>query len=269
MFLAEIRGKLSSKQENSEDLLTSNVFSFFKYSQRNVYLTKLLKILNIECSEGELEDAQFNFWPTFDDRTEPDLVLIVGDHYVLIEAKLFADFGQKWEGGKSQIEREIEGGLNEANALKKSFHFIALTAHYHYPKDLFSSFSDEIKVHIRWLNWQAIAGLLLGLLEGHDGSLEGGLFAQDLYDLLDKKKLRGFLSFDRMDGQIEPSGNPIFFSAITASFRGAFLGFTPSLVDAKFVHKESRRLFFRRNFFQCLPNIINDPMYFKLGGLNE
>jgi hypothetical protein len=111
--------------------------------------------------------------------------------------------------------------------------------------------------------------MLLGLLEGHNDGLEGGLFAQDLYDLLDKKKLRGFLSFNRIDGKVEPSARSIFFSANTASFRGAFLGFIPSLVVEKYVEEESGRLFFRRNFFRCMPNIFFDSIDFSLGGSNE
>ena len=34
MYLAEIHGKLSMENENKEDILTSNVFSFFKYANR-------------------------------------------------------------------------------------------------------------------------------------------------------------------------------------------------------------------------------------------
>ncbi len=41
MYLAELHGKLLSKLEKREDILTSNVFSFFKYSNRNRYLMSL------------------------------------------------------------------------------------------------------------------------------------------------------------------------------------------------------------------------------------
>ncbi len=45
MYLAELHGKLSSNVERKEDILTSNVFSFFKYSNRKVYLKELMKLL--------------------------------------------------------------------------------------------------------------------------------------------------------------------------------------------------------------------------------
>ena len=37
MYLAELHGKLSSKVQKMEDVLTSNVFSFLKYSEREVF----------------------------------------------------------------------------------------------------------------------------------------------------------------------------------------------------------------------------------------
>jgi len=266
MYLAEIKGKLSSKLENSEDLLTSNVFSFFKYAQRQIYLVNLLTLIGVTCIKEELAGAEFHFWPTYDDHTEPDLVLIIGDHYILFEAKLFADFGEKDGGKKSQIEREIEGGLNEARYLQKQFHFIALTAHYHCPKEVFAPLPPDVKQHIRWINWQAIAALLLKLLEAPKGPLGDRQFAQDLYDLLDKKKLRGFLSFDRIGCQIETSPETIFFSAKTASFRGAFLGFVPALEDAACIDMVPPRILFQRTFFSRLPALNTESVEFKLGG---
>jgi hypothetical protein len=38
MYIAELKGKLSLTDERKEDILTSNVFSFFKYSTRKVFL---------------------------------------------------------------------------------------------------------------------------------------------------------------------------------------------------------------------------------------
>lgn len=40
MYMAELRGKLSEKAEKQEDILTSNVFSFFKYANRQIFLVK-------------------------------------------------------------------------------------------------------------------------------------------------------------------------------------------------------------------------------------
>ena len=50
MYLAEIHGKLSRKQENQEDILTSNVFSFFKYAPRNIFLSAFIQNLGLNVS---------------------------------------------------------------------------------------------------------------------------------------------------------------------------------------------------------------------------
>jgi len=86
MYLAELRGKLSSRVERMEDVLTSNVFSFFKYSSRTIFLKRYLNDLGFKVSDQDAEKAEFRFWPVFEDGTEPDLIIIVGDYYLLIEA---------------------------------------------------------------------------------------------------------------------------------------------------------------------------------------
>lgn len=105
MYLAELHGKLSSKFdgknnslhsiERMEDILTSNVFSFFKYSSRDIFLKEYLNSLEFQVSEKEAKEAEFRFWPNYEDGTEPDLVIIVGKYYILFEAKYYSGFGKK------------------------------------------------------------------------------------------------------------------------------------------------------------------------------
>ncbi|MHB8132020.1 MAG: hypothetical protein ACYDEX_23915, partial [Mobilitalea sp.] len=108
MYLAELHGKLPHKFENWEDILTSNVFSFFKYSRKDYFLRELLKSIEIQCSIHDINKAEFIFWPTYDDKTEPDLVIKVGNYYLLFEAKLFSDFGKENNGKEAQLIRELE-----------------------------------------------------------------------------------------------------------------------------------------------------------------
>lgn len=61
MYLAELRGKLSSRIERMEDVLTSNVFSFFKYSNRDIFLRKYLNELGFNVSNREAEEASLDF----------------------------------------------------------------------------------------------------------------------------------------------------------------------------------------------------------------
>lgn len=48
MYVAEIRGKFSPAEERKEDILTPNVFSFFKYAKREIFPYDLLWLLNLQ-----------------------------------------------------------------------------------------------------------------------------------------------------------------------------------------------------------------------------
>jgi hypothetical protein len=50
MYIAEIHCKFAPHEERKEDILTSNVFSFFKYAKRNIFLYKLLKLLGLNIT---------------------------------------------------------------------------------------------------------------------------------------------------------------------------------------------------------------------------
>ena len=80
MYLAELRGKLSSRIERMEDVLTSNVFSFFKYSSRDIFLRKYLNKLGFSVSDQEAEEAEFRFWLVLEECTKPALVIIVRNY---------------------------------------------------------------------------------------------------------------------------------------------------------------------------------------------
>src|ERR1035437_6951913 len=110
MMLAELHGKIPSRIEHKEDILTSNVFSFFKYSNRK-YLKDYFSSLCIAVPLEDAEKAEFLFWPCYEDKTEPDLVIICGDYYILIEAKLYSDFSTRiidieTKEVEAQLERE-------------------------------------------------------------------------------------------------------------------------------------------------------------------
>jgi hypothetical protein len=232
MIIAELHGKLSSRIKQSEDILTSNVFSFFKYASRQVYLRKLLSLIKIDMTDNDLENAEFIFWPNYDDGTEPDLVIIVGDYYILFEAKYFAGFGEEDGDRQAQLLRELRGGIREAENYRKDFVLVAITADYTYPKQNFTELLEQHEelFKFEWTNWQNVSAILLNILEEHQEQAPDYLLASDLYKLLDKKNLRGFLPFDRLTG-IYPhdSVDEVFFPAETAQFSGQFTGFEKRL----------------------------------------
>lgn len=276
MYLAELHGKLSSRVERMEDVLTSNVFSFFKYSNRDIFLKKYLNKLGFNVSIREAEEAEFRFWPVFEDGTEPDLVIIVGNYYLLVEAKYFSGFGKKTETTDDQLIREINGGQLEAFSYGKEFHLIAITADYYFKKYKFEVIPQKYRPHFKWTNWQSVSSFLDSILSSNP-NIKGSLrdFCLDLYDLLDKKHLRSFQNIT-YNGPLLKEYSSIFFDARTAKLRGDFIGFIDSLSLAKGLKPVGKTVFFSstRRVFKSLLKLeklkqIKSPIFFKEGESNE
>jgi len=166
MIIAELNGKIPSKLDDKEDILTSNVFSFFKYSNRQIFKDYLSK-LGIDITLQESENAEFIFWPSYEDGTEPDLVIICGKYYLLFEAKLYSDFSPKTKSIASQIEREISMGRMTADNLNKEFVYIAITAEYYKDRKKYLKYETE-ELFFIWTNWQFIASFIENKLESEN-----------------------------------------------------------------------------------------------------
>ncbi|MCL4417806.1 MAG: hypothetical protein M1371_10245 [Actinobacteria bacterium] len=253
MYIAELKGKLSSKVENYEDILTSNVFSFFKYSDRKIFLKALLERLNISVNNDELQNAEFIFWPSFGDKTEPDLILIIGKYYLLFEVKYYSNFGKGSSESEDQLKREIKGGLGEATNLGKEFVLIAVTADYYYRESKFKDIPPKYRQFLKWLNWQTICEVIMSLLDKCGNRLPDLLFAQDLYSLFEKKNLRCFQTFNRLaDYDLKEAKENIFFSFYTANYRGDFVGFSNVLSKINKIMKFGNSIFYSRIYFNNL-----------------
>ncbi|HEY3278710.1 MAG TPA: hypothetical protein VGJ94_19005 [Syntrophorhabdaceae bacterium] len=257
MYIAELKGKLSLADERKEDILTSNVFSFFKYSTRKVFLKEYLRRLQFSVSDEEAEAAEFEFWPRYEENTEPDLVLLVGKYYLLFEAKYFSNFGQETKTTRGQLIREIEGGLLDAKNYGKEFKLVAITADHYYRHHRFDAVPKELHQHLKWTNWQIVSHLLYDALErGWDLRQEDVDFARDLYNLLDRKNLRNFLGTHIPHRRIfhRAQKGSVFFEANTARYRGNFIGFLSSFSESgrlraayDAIFYEPRRMFFAMN----------------------
>lgn len=274
MYLAELHGKLSSKIERMEDILTSNVFSFFKYSTRNMFLKEYLKRLNLIITTEEANEAEFLFWPHFEKGTEPDLVIIAGRYYLLFEAKYFSDFGKQNKSNKSQLIREIEEGILEAKNYKKEFKIIAITADYYFKKDKFTGILPKYEGILIWTNWQLVATFLNNVLESTIQIKETERnFANDLYQLLDKKKLRDFHGFDIYfsEGSILKIYSSIFLNVETTKYRGDFIGFVDSLFFEKKIKlvpksiflQSEKKIFSSLKFFEGIKQRDSEIFYNK------
>ena len=264
MYQAELQGKVSPTTRRSEDVLTSNVFSFLKYSAP-CYLDAFLFLCGISCTKTELADAEFIFWPNYDDRTQPDVVILVGDYYLLVEAKYHSGVGEE-EGNKAgQLVREFEAGRMEAQNQNRQFKLIFLTADYLRPKETLMSIPVKYRDDCTWINWQAIAGLLLGALESADKPPSIS-FARDLYELLDKKNLRAFLSFSKIKTPfVQSSAGRLFFAAETARFRGAFLGYDPVFLEHPTISSVPSPVFFSRTYMSGFPIVeeVSEEVFYR------
>jgi hypothetical protein len=276
MYLAELHGKLSSRVERMEDILTSNVFSFFKYSSRDIFLKKYLNKLGFKVSTKEADEAEFKFWPVFEDGTEPDLVIIVGNYYLLIEAKYFSEFSAGTEKDEHQLLRELNNGKLEAKNYDKEFCLIAITADYYYKKDKFEVILQEFCPHFKWINWQSVSSFLDNILSSNP-NVKGPErdFCLDLYNLLDKKHLRSFQNI-AYNGPLLKDYSSIFFNAKTAKLRGDFIGFIDSLSLAKGLKAVGKTVFFSstKRVFESLSKLeklkkVKSPIFFKEDESNE
>ena len=271
MYSAELHGKLSQEQEDQEDILTSNVFSFFKYADRREFLYHYLLLLNLPVSAEDALKAEFIFWPRFDDHTEPDLVLIVGPYYLLIEAKYHSGFGQETKQREHQIIREIKGGKNDADAQEKVFRIVALTAHYSEKPEILREIPEEYRANVICTNWQAITALLYQRLTSATLSMETRLFAADLYELLVKKNLRSYEGIKLLPHYPELlhlNMDRIFLDASTTQYRGDFIGFGDALPHVVLIIPSMIFLQSRRGFVDTLQEIsitppLSEPIFFR------
>jgi len=194
MYQAEIRGKVPQSIARSEDVLTSNVFSFFKYADRDIYLRRLMDLLGIPVTADGLKNAELSFWPHYGDGTEPDVVLVVGKYYLLFEAKYFSGVGAEDGNRAAQLIREIKMGRLEAGNLAKEFRLILVTSDTLCPECTLADIPQRDRRVVTWMKWQQVSELLLDARHQIDTRRVDDLFARDLYELLDRKHLRGFLS---------------------------------------------------------------------------
>jgi len=147
-----------------------------------------LNKLGFDISNQEANEAEFIFWPRFEENTEPDLVIIVGNYYLLIEAKYFSGFAEETKKTKVQLLREIHGGKLEAKNYGKDFWLIAITADHYYKEHKFKIIPPEFIHRFKWTNWQSVSSFLYNVLESNRNMKKQQRdFALDLYNLLDKK----------------------------------------------------------------------------------
>jgi len=256
--------------EEAEDILTSNVFGFLKYTDRQIYLKAFFLELELQLTPRALEDADFQFWPTYPDGTEPDVVIIAGKYYILVEAKKNANFGTSSEENKKQLYREYIEGSKAASDLGKEFILLTITSDYSFKLSKFQETPEIVSLScFRWTSWQKFASLLERILE-KNAEVPNRLFATDLLALLERKNLREFRSFHNLEYSHQYS-EKIFFSYATAKFRGDFIGFKNALPaysyppKNKYIFMKEKNFYGFRNFPATFKPIESEIFYKKEG----
>jgi hypothetical protein len=255
MVLAEIHGKLSKDNENMEDILTSNVFSFFKYADRGAFFYPLLRLLGLDVSVQDCKQAEFRFWPTYPNHTQPALVILVGRYYLQVDDKYPAGVGKEAAKLKRQLVREITGGQAEAHSLDREFKILFVTSDPYRTPGIFDGIPEDLAKQVKWINWQRIAFLISKILDiASNLPWETRLFASDLYELLLKKKLRNYEGINAIPNIHLSTYQQIFFNAKTARYRGDFIGFIQALEANRLMTEWHTKIFYdqKQSLFQML-----------------
>lgn len=207
---AELHGKIDLSP-GWEDTLTDAVFSALRYLPADA-LGRVLSagFPGLDFSGADLADVSFEFWPTFSNGYEPDVVIRAGKWMVIVEAKLGAGFGKGESIEEHQLYREWEGGLTRASAEKRTGPILlAVTADTREPDDVVEvrealggrcittgTAPDQV---VRWLSWHQVGGVLDSL---RDLNRNERLLVDDVLAVMERRRVRHvFKGFDVNDYQ--------------------------------------------------------------------
>ena len=239
MLIADIKGKLSLQELNSEDFLTSSVFSFFNYIPPvylEMYINEAVNSIG-EHLNLKIENPVISFWPWYSNTkeygygAEPDVVIFSDDKAILIEAKNYSGkSGVGVEVGSTenemdlprlydQLAREYYVGLKKIlgtynthhDKFIKYFYLVYLTRHTLIPRNDFEetvnsikriSKEEDAKKRLYWLNWHKIVPILDRIIERED--IDNFLFriSNDLKTFLEKRDINIFKGFNNISGGI-------------------------------------------------------------------
>ena len=219
MFVAALHGKIPSELVQVEDLVTSNVFGFLKYADRGAYLLPVLQcFLHLDVSIDDVNKADFRFWPVYLDGTEPDLVLRVGNHYLLIEAKYLSSFGQAHGDVKHQVERELMGGQAEAASERRAFLYVTVTVDRRDEEEAKTA-ARRLSVpddKLAFLHWKDVFAVIADVASRPFPP--NALMARDLLGVLERQGLSPYCGFSKLKYVWGNVRRPLFFASNSSDF---------------------------------------------------
>jgi hypothetical protein len=198
MVMAQLHGKLPSADWISrEDLLTGMVLGTLKNLDSSIVRDVFRRAVPLHGSEVVSLGASLSwtFWPAWL-TCEPDVVVEDDENLVVVEVKLYSDFGPAEDEDRRQLQREWKDGSRLAGECVKRFWLLTLTNHASLPRhviehQLSGSYAD--RKHVLWLNWFEVGRALQHAEERLIGSWRG-----DLLDVLGQMGLAPFDGFGRV-----------------------------------------------------------------------
>jgi len=228
MLLAQLHRKIPVQFEGMEDVLTSSVFSLFKYLPGEIARSYLAEWARIPSLSGPL---QVDVWPRFptppgfqrpgglaeEDEdpvmrgdTEPDVLITTREWVILIEAKYRSPLDKHFD----QLGREFAVGHQLAKETGRRLRLVVLTGHTLQPLpggvdlvtglrsalsaasgSLGETASDMIggaRESLHWTNWQQLYTILAKASCDRDTSNSTRLLLADLCDLLELRGLKPY-----------------------------------------------------------------------------
>ncbi len=181
------RGKLSSQQENMEDVLTSCVFESLQFvrpcdgvipflSAAKNWHSNTERLNTVFNFDEEHSDVVYEFWPRWNNQDgnscEPDVVLTFSRSkvIVLVEAKLHSGKSSLRDDGlfpNDQLAREWDNLLQHANERNLTPYLVYLTKDSDIPLGDIRQSVDEFiakrpelaRPEIYWLSWSSLLEL--------------------------------------------------------------------------------------------------------------
>jgi hypothetical protein len=241
MALAEIHGKAPFAY--SEDLLTADVFTAFRYLPTpegiGAFLAPILGLDQEQSTNGRRMTCAFHFWPLgLRRRREPDVLLAwqIGDRliHVVIEAKYMSgssdlemqemedEIGQTQKIG-NQLGDQLhdlqygqyrifqDGQRNQylnLTSLPEDRHLLYLTAHLLRPEAEMEQALDAYSAaegRLHWANWYQVCEHFQKM-RLQFAAMPESLILTDIYQLLDRKGFASFHGFRQLPaGRLHPA----------------------------------------------------------------
>ena len=215
--VAELKGKLNGYQAagvryiDAEDPLTASVFETIEVMDRELALGRVLKEATGDVfSPPQLAEAEFHYWPrdqeAFGDRTEPDLMITVGDTLFLLEAKYRSGLGASTESRPKQLEREYKGGIRLMEKGKLSRFRLVCVVGDASVLDEIAQFRQEKGHRVDCLQWQHIHRIMAEVQELPNIERRDRILATRCKELLERRRMASFRGFQHLEAYRQAEG---------------------------------------------------------------